>query len=89
MERETEVDAGMARTRYRHSKVRRKRGLTDEIFVAFHQACDERDNDIALALVRVLDFMAARTPILSNGEVPRMQQSVVAANQRLWEIRHS
>ena len=62
------------------------RRLFDEIVFAFHQACDQRDSEIALELLRVLDFMAMRH--LSDGEVRRNKHGVVAAHERFWEIQH-
>ena len=51
--------------------VRREVGLADKILLAFHQACDQRDNEVAFELLTVLDFMAMRQPPLSDCEVRR------------------
>jgi hypothetical protein len=69
-------------------RVGRPKRLFNEILVAFHRACDQRDNEIALELLRVLDFMAMREPSLSSGEGRRINQGLVAAHERLWEMRH-
>ena len=63
--------------------VRYTKRLFNKILVAFHRACDQKDNEIALELLRVLDFMATRKPPLSGGEVRRIKQSLVAAYERL------
>jgi hypothetical protein len=63
--------------------------LSDEILVAFHLACDQREIDIASELLHVLEFMAKRNPLFPAGEARRVQQSLVAAHERLWQIRHA
>jgi hypothetical protein len=69
-----------------HPTVRYTNRLFSEILVAFHGACDQRDEEVAFELLRVLDFMATRKPPLSNIEVRRT--SLAAAHERLWEIHH-
>jgi hypothetical protein len=69
-----------------HPTVRYSNRLFAEILVAFHGACDQRDDEVAFELLRVFDFMAARKPPLSDIEVRLM--SLVAAHERLWEIQH-
>jgi hypothetical protein len=64
------------------------RRLFDEMLITFHQACDQRDSEIAFELLRVLDFMAMRQRPLSDGEVRRNKHGLVAAHERLWEIQH-
>jgi hypothetical protein len=67
---------------------RAKRRLSDSILIAFHLACDQRDIEIACDLLRVLEFMTRRRPNLPTGREPRSGDSLVAAHERLWEIRH-
>jgi hypothetical protein len=64
------------------------RRLFDEILIAFLQACDQRDSEIAFELLRVLDFMAMRQRPPSDGEVRRNKHGLVAAHERLWELQH-
>jgi hypothetical protein len=64
------------------------RRLFDEIPIAFHQAYDLRDSEIAFELLRVLDFMAMRQRPPSDGEVHRNKHGLVAAHERFWEIQH-
>ena len=64
------------------------RRLTDKILVAFHHACDQRDIEAAGQLLGVLDFMIRRTPNLPTGRDRRAKESLVAAHERLWHIRH-
>jgi hypothetical protein len=64
------------------------RRLSDKILVAFHHACDQGDIEAAGQLVGVLDFMSRRTPNLPTGRDRRAKESLVAAHERLWHIRH-
>jgi hypothetical protein len=60
--------------------------LSQKILLAFHQACDQRDIEVAWELLNVLNFMAMKgTPTRSTGEVRRL----IAAHERLWLLRHS
>ena len=44
--------------------------------------------EIAGRLLLLLEFMLKRPPYLPVGENRRAQESLVAAYERLWEIRH-
>jgi hypothetical protein len=55
---------------------------------AFHQACDERDLEVAERLLAVLAMV-----IVGRRHQPTVpdrhdQESLVAAYERLWQIRH-
>jgi hypothetical protein len=63
---------------------RYRRPLSNEILIAFHHVCDQRDTEVARALLDTLDFMAAR----AAGADRRATQSLVAAHERLWQLRH-
>jgi len=65
------------------------RRLSDKILTAFHHACDQRDVEVAWELLNVLEAMAKRMPILPDGRDRRAKESLVAAHERLWYIRHS
>jgi hypothetical protein len=69
-------------TRPRHS-----RRLTDKILIAFHHACDQGDIEVAEELLAVLGFMIRRTRRRWFLE-RRTQESLVAAHERLWLLRH-
>jgi hypothetical protein len=62
--------------------------LSDKILIALHQACDERDITAAWGLLSVLEAMAKRPPIFSQGNDRRAKESLVAAHERLWHIQH-
>jgi hypothetical protein len=65
------------------------RRLSDTVLAAFHQACDLPDIEVASELLHVLDFMAIRHPNLPTGRERRVQEGLVAAYERLWQIRHA
>jgi hypothetical protein len=65
-----------------------KRRLSDTILLAFHHACDQPDIAAAWELLNVLEFMALRHPTPPAGVERRAQESLVAAHERLWQIRH-
>lgn len=64
------------------------RRLTDKILVAFHHACDQTDFDVAEDLLRTLEKMLTRRPIVSDGNRRRNMENLVAAHERLWHLRH-
>jgi hypothetical protein len=65
-----------------------KRRLCDTILIAFHQACDQADVEVAAKLLDVLGFMTTRQSNLQGGRERRAVESLVAAHERLWQIRH-
>jgi hypothetical protein len=54
-----------------------------------HQACDQQDIEVAWELPNVLDFMAKRRSNLPTGLERRDQEGLVAAHERLWQIRQA
>jgi hypothetical protein len=69
---------------------RYKRRLSDKILIAFHFACDQRDFEVAERLLNILETMTAarRLPRAQRGsERRRVQEAVVAAHERLWQLR--
>ncbi len=69
--------------------VRYARRLSDKIAIAFHHACDERDIEVAQRLLDVLEGMIDQPLGLPNGGDRRGKESLVAAHERLWLIRHA
>lgn len=67
---------------------RHTRRLSDKILVAFHQACDTDELDVADQLLLILDRMMGRSPKLNEGNRRRNMESLVAAYERLWHLRH-
>ncbi len=61
------------------------RRLSDKIVIAFHQACDEGDYEVAAQLLEVLETIARRQ---ADGIDRRARDSLIAAHERLWALRH-
>ena len=67
---------------------RYSRRLSDKILIAFHQACDQADFDVAEQLLHILEQMLQRTPSTTDTNRRRSMESLVAAHERLWYLRH-
>ena len=64
------------------------RRLSDKILIAFHHACDQSDFDVAEQLLHVLETMLTRKTLTPDGNRRRSMESLVAAHERLWHLRH-
>jgi len=67
---------------------RQGRRLSDKILVAFHQACDQGDFEVADQLLRVLEMMLTRRTLTPDANRRRNIETLVAAHERLWHLRH-
>ncbi len=67
---------------------RHTRRLSDKILVAFHQACDTGELEVAEQLLVILEKMMSKRPTASEGNRRRNMESLVAAFERLWHLRH-
>ncbi len=67
---------------------RYSRRLSDKVLIAFHQACDQDDFDVAERLLQVLEVMLTRRPLPADANRRRSMESLVAAHERLWHLRH-
>jgi hypothetical protein len=67
---------------------RYSRRLSDKILVAFHQACDQGDFEVAESLLQILEMMLERRPLTPAGNRRRNVDTFVAAHERLWHLRH-
>ena len=65
---------------------RHTRRLSDKILIAFHAACDQGEFEVAERLLRVLEMVLKRPP--PEGSRRRNADSLVAAYERLWNLRH-
>jgi hypothetical protein len=61
--------------------------LADKILIAFHQACDQQTYQVAWQLLQVLEILAMRQSFIPTDARP-IQQSLVAAHERLWLLRN-
>lgn len=75
------ADAASAAPRY-------TRRLSDKILVAFHQACDQADLEVADGLLGVLELMLTRPRTTPDQQRRRNMEGLVAAHERLWHLRH-
>lgn len=64
------------------------RRLSDKILIAFHHACDQADFEVAEQLLGVLEMMLSRRTLTPDGTRRRSMESLVAAHERLWHLRH-
>ncbi len=67
---------------------RYSRRLSDKILIAFHHACDQGDYEIASQLLRVLEMLLTRRMLAPDANRRRTIESLVAAHERLWNLRH-
>ena len=62
--------------------------LSDKILIAFHHACDQADFEVAEQLLHLLEMMLTRRPLTPDGTRRRNMESLIAAHERLWHLRH-
>jgi hypothetical protein len=67
---------------------RHTRRLSDKILIAFHHACDQGDFEVAEDLLRILEMMLTRRPASPDANRRKNLESLVAAHERLWLLRH-
>jgi hypothetical protein len=67
---------------------RYSRRLSDKILISFHQACDQNDFEVARQLLSVYEFMLNRREMPADLNRRRSLDSLVAAHERLWHLRH-
>lgn len=67
---------------------RYSRRLSDKILIAFHHACDQADFEVAGQLLHILEVMLTRRPLTPDGTRRRNMESLIAAHERLWHLRH-
>ena len=70
------------------SPPRHSRRLSDKILIAFHHACDQAAYEVAEQLRRTLEMMLTRRPVSPDTNRRRNMESLVAAHERLWHLRH-
>lgn len=67
---------------------RHSRRLSDKVLIAFHHACDTSDLEVAESLLKVLETILTRRPLTPDTNRRRNMESLVAAHERLWYLRH-
>jgi hypothetical protein len=68
---------------------RQNRRLPERILVAAHQACDLGDLDIAAQLLSILETVIGQSRGAIDPARRRVMESLIAAHQRLWHLRHA
>ena len=87
MDGDEQVDVDLPEPSKGHT-LRHSRRLSDKILIAFHHACDQADYEVAEQLLRTLEMMMTRRPVLPDANRRRNMESLVAAHERLWHLRH-
>jgi hypothetical protein len=64
------------------------RRLSDKILIAFHQACDQHDFEVAERMLPVLEMVISGRWHQPAAPDRRGKESLVAAYERLWQLRH-
>jgi len=85
---EPEEEGGDEGGRGQGTAPRYTRRLSDKILIAFHQACDQGDFEGAEELLRILEMMLTRRPVTPDANRRKNMESLVAAHERLWLLRH-
>ena len=67
---------------------RHTRRLEDKLLVAFHHACDVADIEVGRSVLQILELMLARKPAQPDPSRRRNMEGLVAAHERLWNLRH-
>ncbi|GBR73132.1 hypothetical protein AA700_0021 [Acidiphilium acidophilum DSM 700] len=70
------------------TQARYTRRLSDKILIAFHHACDQDDYDVAEQLLVILERMVTRRSTNTDANRRKSIESLVAAHERLWHLRH-
>ncbi|MDB5373439.1 MAG: hypothetical protein JWP04_2081 [Belnapia sp.] len=65
------------------------RRLTEKILVAFHQACDQADIEVASSLIAVVETIMRQDRSFFGPDRRRRLDNLVAAYERLWFIKHT
>jgi hypothetical protein len=88
MSSSAEGEVKLAEAPGQSAAARHGRRLSDKILVAFHHACDAQDLQVAEQLLRTLENMLTRRGMPAEQNRRRAIESLVAAHERLWHLRH-
>ena len=70
-----------------HRVPRNGRRLQDRVLVAFHMACDVGDHATAWMLLAIIESIAIRGGEMAPGDRRKNVEPLVAAHERLWELK--
>jgi hypothetical protein len=85
---DNDLKGGAAGARSADAAPRQGRRLSDKILVAFHHACDAQDLIVAEQLIKTLESMLTRRGVAPETNRRKALESLVAAHERLWHLRH-
>jgi hypothetical protein len=81
-------DTGIDALKQAGNAPRYSRRLSDKILIAFHHACDQGDYEIGEQLLHILESMLTRRTVAPDANRRKSIESLVAAHERLWHLRH-
>ena len=67
---------------------RPRRAVFDEVLIAFHYACDLREYDVAKRLLLTVEAALRAQEAQPGFNRKRALDSLLAAHERLWTLRH-
>ncbi len=70
------------------NRTRMPRRVSKQILIAFHQACDEIDLEVAKGLLDILEALLNGGLLDNGGRRQDDMENLVAAHERLWHLRH-
>ncbi len=76
------------RTALQRRRPRRPRRVVEDVLLAFHQACDLQDRDVAWGLIIAAENAMRFDTTAKAAERVRMATSLVSAHERLWRLFH-
>jgi len=76
------------RTALAKRRPRRPRRVVEDVLIAFHQACDLQDREIAWGLIIAAENAMRFETTAKAAEQIRMATSLVSAHERLWRLFH-
>ena len=82
------VDPALSGDDFLSNTQKRSRRLSDKILTTFHAACDVREFQVARQLLATLEWLMMRSGFKSPLDRRRNTEALVAAHERLWNLRH-
>ena len=61
--------------------------LADQILIAFNQACDQDDLEVASHLVNVLENFTVSRVSAGRSTVRQSAENLITAHERLWRLQ--
>ena len=84
-----DILVGQPKGRAAVTPVAHNQRVMDKVAQAFNHACDLVDTEVAERLAQIMDRMVAERSLKADGTRRRAVETLVAAHERLWELRHA